>query len=49
MNFQLWNRVENNVAKEDIAYYEQFQISPQCFQKLSATEVSDSVFMWEIV
>ena len=38
----MW-RVENIVGKEEIARYEQFLLFPQCFQKLSAVDVSKSM------
>ena len=31
-------RVENIVGKDEIAYYEQFLLFPQCFQKLSIVD-----------
>ena len=31
-------RVENAVGKGEIAYYEQFLLFPQCFQKTSTTD-----------
>ena len=33
------------MAKGEIAHHEQFLISPQCFQKSSALEASESVCM----
>ena len=35
------------LAKGEIARFEQFLLLSQCFQKLSAAEVSESVYMWE--
>ena len=35
------------MAKEEIAHYRQFILLPQCFQMLSAAEVSESVYVWE--
>ena len=42
-------RVENIVAKGEIAHYEQVLLLAQCFQKSSAAETSKSVCtcMWE--
>ena len=40
MKEQLLNKVENIVAKGKIAYYEQYLLLPQCFQKLSAAKQS---------
>ena len=40
-------KVENIVAKREIAHDEQFLLLPQCFQKSSAADVSESVYMWE--
>ena len=37
------NKVENIVAKGETACYEQFLLLPQCFQKSSAAEASESV------
>ena len=31
-----------------IAYYEQFLVLPQCFQKSSSVEESGNVYMWEM-
>ena len=42
-------KVENIVAKGEIACFEQFFLLSQCFQKLSAAEVSKSLYMWERV
>ena len=39
--------VENIMAKEEIAHCELFLLLPQCFQKSSAAEVSESVYMWD--
>ena len=33
-----WNKVENNVAKGEIARFEQFLLLQHCFQNSSATE-----------
>ena len=40
MAIQLSDRVENIVGKEEIAYYEQFLLFPQCFKKLALVDVS---------
>ena len=37
------------MPKGEIAHYEQFLLLPQCFQKSSAVEMSESVYMWERV
>ena len=37
------------MAKGEIAHHEQFHLWPQCFQKSSAAEASESVCMWERV
>ena len=37
------------MAKGDIAHYEQYLLLPQLFQKSSAAEASESIFMWERV
>ena len=42
MKVGLMNRDENIVAKGEIARYEQFLLSPQCFQRSSAAEPSES-------
>ena len=43
------DRVENIVAKGEIAHYNQIRILPQCFQKMSAAEASKGLCMWERV
>ena len=45
MKEQLLNEVENTVARRGIAYHDQFLLLPQCFQKSSAAEGSESVCM----
>ena len=45
----LLTEVENSVAKGDIAHFDQFLLLPQCFQKSSAAESSESVCMRERV
>ena len=42
-------KVENIVAKGEIAHFMQFLLLSQCFQKLSASEASESVYKWERV
>ena len=37
------------LANGEIAYYEQFLLLPQCFQKSSASGASESVCVWERV
>ena len=49
MNEVLITRVENIVAKEEIAHYEQILLLSQCFQKSSAAKASESVCMLERV
>ena len=44
-----WLKVENIVAKGEIAHHEQFLLLPQCFQKSSASEAWESVYMRERV
>ena len=45
----LWQKVKNIVAKGEIARFEQFLLLSLCFQKPSATEASESVYMRERV
>ena len=40
-------RVENTVGKGEIARYEQFLLSPKCFQKACFLGVSKGVIVWE--
>ena len=40
---------ENILAKAEIARFEQFHLLSQYFQKYSAAEASESVYMWERV
>ena len=42
-------KVENIVAKGEIACFEQFLLLSLCFQKADAAEVSESVYMRERV
>ena len=42
-------KVENIMAKGEIACFEQFLLFSQCFQMSSAAEGSKSVYMWERV
>ena len=41
--------VENIAAKGEIASFEQFLLLPQCSQKSSAAEASESIYIWERV
>ena len=45
MGIQLSDSVENIMSKGEIAYYEQFLLYPQCFQKLSVVDKSKRVSM----
>ena len=40
------DRLENIVAKREIAHYEQIPFWPQCFQKSSAAEASESIWIF---
>ena len=42
-------KVENIVANGEIACFEQFLLLQQYFQKSSAAETTESVYMWEMV
>ena len=42
MGIHVSDWIENIVGKEEIARYEQFLLSPQCFKKLSAVDA----FKW---
>ena len=42
-------KVENILANGEIAHLEPFLLLPTCFQKSSAAEASESVYMWERV
>ena len=44
MRVQLSIIVENIVTNGEIAHYEQFRLLPQCFQKSSAANASESVW-----
>ena len=46
---KLSKRVENTVAKGEIARYEQFLLFPQCFQKAYFPGASKGVIVWEWV
>ena len=39
--------IENTVGKGEIAYYKQFLLCPQCFQKACFPGVSKGVIVWE--
>ena len=41
------NKVENIVAKGEIADHEQFHLWPQCFQNSFAANASKCVCMWK--
>ena len=45
MRVYLLKKVENIVAKGEISHFEQFLLLSQIFQKLSAAEASESVYM----
>ena len=49
MKEKLLNKVENIVTKGEIACFEQFLLSSQCFQWSSAAMALESVSMWERV
>ena len=46
---KLFKPVENTVGKGEIARYEQFLLSPQCFQKACFPGASKGVSVWEWV
>ena len=46
---KLSKQIENNVEKGEIARYEQFLLSPQCFQKACFPGASKGVIVWEWV
>ena len=46
---QLSIRAENTVGKGEIARYEQFLLSPQCFQKACFPGTLKGVIVWEWV
>ena len=49
MKEQSTNKVENIVTKAEIAHHEQFPPLPQCFQKMSTAEASESFHVRESV
>ena len=49
MKAKSFKRLENIVTNGDIARLEQFLLLPRCFQKSSAAEASENVYMWERV
>ena len=49
MKVVLLKRIENIVAKEEIAIYEQFLLFPQCFENWFAARALESVYKWERV
>ena len=46
---EVLNKVENIVAKGEIAHHEHFHLWPQCFQKSFAAILSKCVCKWERV
>ena len=46
MKEQFLNKIENIVAKGEIAHHEQCLLLPQCFQMSPAAEASESIHMW---
>ena len=48
-SIMILKRVENIVAKGEIAHDEQFLLLSQCFQNSFAAEASWRVYMWERV
>ena len=42
-------QVENTAGKGEIAFYEQFLLFPQCFQKTSAADTLKPGLVWERV
>ena len=49
MRVYLLKKIENIVAKGEIGNFEQFLLLTQCFQKSSAAEASETIYMWERV
>ena len=49
MKVYLLTKIENIVAKGEIARFEQLLFLSKCFQKSSAAGTSESVYMWERV
>ena len=49
MNEEFFNKVENIVAKREIAHHEQVFLMPQCFQKPPAVDACKCVYMYERV
>ena len=49
LKVKLMNRVENISTNGEIAHHEQFHPLPKCFQRSSAAEASESVYMMERV
>ena len=47
MKVLLSNSIKNIVANGEIAHYEQFFHLPQCFQRSSAVDASESFCMFE--
>ena len=46
MMISVFDRVENNVGKEENAGYQHFLLCPQCFQKISYTGLLKVVTVW---
>ena len=46
---KLSKQVENTVGKGEIACYEQFRLSPQCFKQACFSGASKGVIVWEWV
>ena len=46
---KLSKSVENTVGKGEIAFYEQFLLFPQCFQKTSTADTFKPGLVWERV
>ena len=44
MKVKLLKEVENIVLKGEIACFEQFLLLPECFQKSSAADASESIY-----
>ena len=49
MIISVFDRVENIVGKGEMAVYQHFLLSPQCFEKASFPDTSKDVIVWEWV
>ena len=49
MIISVFDRIENIVGKGENARYEHFLPFPQCFEKVSFPDTSESVVVWEWV